>query len=155
MFMEIAHIVAKRATCQRLSVGAVLVAGRSIVSIGYNGVPAGHPHCSGNNCPGRMRCELAVHAEINAIRHLPFGTKGPLDMYCTDSPCADCYAELITDARVARILFSTPYRISDHLMPEWGHGEDQIDRQMPEVYRITSSGYITDWRRKELVEIDT
>lgn len=150
MFMDIAHIVAKRATCMRLSVGAVLVHERSIVAIGYNGVPAGHAHCSGNDCPGRYRCEETIHAEINALNHLPDGIEGPLDLYVTDSPCAHCYQNILSDGRIGRIFFGTPYRITAHLET------DPEERwNAPEVYRITPSGYVMNWRTKELVDVET
>lgn len=45
MLMEIAEIVAKRGTCNRLQVGAVISKGGRIISTGYNGVPSGLPHC--------------------------------------------------------------------------------------------------------------
>lgn len=155
LFMEIAHVVAKRATCMRLSVGAVLVHQRSIVAIGYNGVAAGDPHCGGNDCPGRYECKLTTHAEVNALKHLPPNTNGALDLYVTDSPCADCYEEIINDARVTRIFFGTPYRINEHLMPPHGHGRDFFTRPMPEVYRVTPSGYIMNWRTKLLEDVRT
>ena len=146
MFMEIAHIVAKRATCMRLSVGAVLVHQRNIVAIGYNGVPAGHEHCLGNDCPGKYKCELTTHAEMNALGHLPQWVSGPLDLYVTDSPCEDCYRALRVSP-VHRIFFGTPYRITTHLeeKDDWFNG----------IYRITPSGYIMDWKTKELVEVVT
>lgn len=151
--MDIAHVVAKRATCMRLSVGAVIVKDRSIVSIGYNGVPAGAPHCAGNACPGRFNCQETTHAEINAIRHLPAGTEGPLDLYVTDSPCVHCYDRIKSGLKIKRIFFGTPYRISEHL-------DSPIDNELfqtlaPEVYRITPSGYVMDWRTKELVDVPT
>lgn len=150
MFMEIAHVVAKRATCMRLSVGAVLVSGRSIVSIGYNGVPAGAPHCSGNDCPGRYRCTETRHAEMNALDHLPPGLPrkhAVLDLYVTDSPCEACWSQIKATTSIKRVFFSTPYRITNHL--EFPQGPD------PDVYRITPSGYIMNWRTKELVEVPT
>lgn len=152
MFMDIAHVVAKRATCMRLSVGAVLVSGRSIVSIGYNGVPSGHPHCAGNDCPGRYRCTETRHAEMNAMDHLPIGLPAhmKLDLYVTDSPCEACWNELRKSERIQRIFFSTPYRITDHLEMKIPHLRYAIG-----VYRITSSGYVMNWRTKELVEVDT
>ncbi len=146
--MEIAHVVAKRATCMRLSVGAVIVSGRNIVSIGYNGSPAGHEHCLGNDCPGKYRCERTVHAEANALTFAG-DTPGPLDMYVTDSPCEACWNLLRRDGRVKRVIFSTPYRVNDHLTPKAPHSSN------PEVYRITPSGYVMDWRTRDLVEIET
>lgn len=158
MFMEIAHVVAKRATCMRLSVGAVLVQERSIVAIGYNGVPAGHEHCLGNDCPGKFKCELTVHAELNALAHLPEGLKDdPIDLYVTDSPCAQCYRKIMEDGRIDRIFFGVPYRITTHLDtdPDEEFRRTGSTWKAPKVYRITPSGYIMNWRTKELVEVET
>lgn len=146
MFMEIARTVSKRAICFRLSVGAVIVAKRSIVSIGYNGVPPGEPHCTGNDCPGKHGCHLTTHAEINALTHLPGSVGSSLDLYVTDSPCSDCYSKIVIDGRVDRIFFEKPYRVNDHLLR---------DEYGIKVYQLTPSGYLMDFRTKELVEIDT
>lgn len=158
MFMEIAHTVAKRATCMRLSVGAVIVSGRNIASIGYNGSPAGAEHCLGNECPGRFRCERTVHAEANALAFAG-DDPGPFDMYVTDSPCEACYRQIVRDGRTRRIFFSTPYRVNEHLagFVRSINSEDVMCKmdEEPEVYRITPSGYIMDWRTRELVEVDT
>ena len=152
MFMEIAHVVAKRSTCMRLNVGAVLVQRRTIISIGYNGVPVGAPHCSGNDCPGKNHCHETIHAERNALIYAQKALGGigwfnanNLDLYVTDSPCLDCF-ELIKDSRkIDRIFFATPYRINDHLI-----GDEDIG-----VYRVTPAGYIFNWTTKELVEVET
>ena len=67
-FMNIARVVATRATCDRKHVGAVLVRDRTILSTGYNGSIRGLPHCSE---VGHMmedgHCVATVHAEANAI----------------------------------------------------------------------------------------
>jgi dCMP deaminase len=146
MFMEIAHTVAKRSTCMRLNVGAVLVQGRSIVSIGYNGVPPSAPHCLGNDCPGKHHCHETTHAEINAIRYLPssLDLRRKLDLYVTDSPCLDCFQAILSGDIIQRIFFAHPYRINDHL----------IQGELP-IYRITPAGYTMDWRTKELVFVET
>lgn len=150
MFMEIAQAVAKRATCMRLNVGAVLVQGRSIVSIGYNGAPSGAPHCSGNNCPGRQFCKETIHAEENALLHVPHGITVTLDtrfdLYVTDSPCQNCFDMVVDAGVVKRIFFGTPYRITDHLV---GHGQDIG------IYRVLPAGYIVDWETKDLVNVET
>lgn len=49
-FMEIAGIVAKRGTCPRLQVGSVIAVDNRIIATGYNGSPAGLPHCSEVGC---------------------------------------------------------------------------------------------------------
>lgn len=153
MFMEIAHVVAKRSTCMRLNVGAMIVQDRRIVSIGYNGAPAGAPHCAGNECPGKHHCHETIHAEDNALRHLPAGLRtrnnrvAELDLYVTDSPCEACFEKILDHhAHVRRIFFANPYRINDHLI---GHGRDIG------IYRVTPAGYIVDWETKELVDVET
>jgi dCMP deaminase len=147
MFMEIAHTVAKRATCMRLSVGAVMVHDRNIASIGYNGSPAGAEHCLGNSCPGKLRCERTVHAEANALAFAG-DTPGPFDLYVTDSPCEACYRQLVRDGRTRRIFFATPYRVNEHLEATSIEG-----RPAPDVYRITPSGYVMNWRTRELEDV--
>lgn len=146
MFMEIAHVVAKRSTCMRLNVGAVIVQDRRIVSIGYNGAPAGAPHCLGNDCPGKHHCHETIHAEDNALRHLPLLRMGhySADLYVTDSPCAGCFEKIRAHGGIRRIFFGTPYRINDHL----------IDEKIG-IYRVLPAGYIMDWNTKELIGIET
>ncbi|HYE77117.1 MAG TPA: hypothetical protein VEI97_03940, partial [bacterium] len=40
-FMELCYVVAKRSTCLRRQVGAVVVREKRILTTGYNGAPAG------------------------------------------------------------------------------------------------------------------
>lgn len=148
MFIEIASVVARRSTCMRLNVGAVIVKDRTIVSIGYNGSPSGEAHCSGNSCPGRMSCAETIHAEANALAHLPAGIEGPLDLYVTDSPCPTCYDKMINDGRVQRIFFQTPYRITEHL-------ENSLWGSVIDIYRVMPAGYVMEWASKELVDVAT
>lgn len=151
MFMEIAQVVAKRSTCMRLNVGAVIVQNRRIVSIGYNGAPSGKPHCSGNDCPGKHHCHETTHAEMNALLHLSPGLTTlngmvkDLDLYVTDSPCSDCWNNIVTGGLIKRIFFGTPYRVNEHLTFKDG----------PEVYRVLPAGYVMDWKTKELVDVET
>ena len=153
MFIQIAQVVAMRSTCMRLNVGAVLVQGRSIVSIGYNGAPSGKPHCQGNDCPGKDTvCTETIHAEVNALAHLPGYMIEPLapveamDLYVTDSPCENCLTQLGSTGMIGRIFFGTPYRITDHLIDnDWNI----------EIYRVLPSGYVIDWQTKELVDVET
>ena len=70
-FFTIAGAVARRASCPRAQVGAVIVsADHYILSTGYNGAPPGLPHCFEVGC--RIEdghCQRALHAEANAIAH--------------------------------------------------------------------------------------
>lgn len=144
MFMEMAKLAAKRSTCFRLNVGAVVTVDNRIVSIGYNGSPPGEPHCRGNNCPGRDGCKLTVHAEENALRYVP-SSCGLLikDLYVTDSPCLDC-ATLILKSRVGRVFFATPYRDTAPLQLLHINGIG--------VYQVMPSGYVIDWATRDVVE---
>lgn len=69
-FFAIARVVAKRATCPRAQVGAVIIdpVEKRILSTGYNGAPPGQPHCSDAGClMENGHCGRAIHAELNAI----------------------------------------------------------------------------------------
>lgn len=119
-FMEIAKIVAKRSTCLRRQVGAVLVKDTHIISTGYNGSPAGLSHCTSDTCV-RTKLNLlsgekphlcrAVHAELNCVIQAALhGTTvaGDTVMYTTTFPCIDCTKVLI-NAGIKRIVYLDEY----------------------------------------------
>ena len=71
-----AELVAKRSTCLRRHVGAVIVKDKRILATGYNGAPSGTTHCEDIGClreklniPAGERHEICrgIHAEQNAI----------------------------------------------------------------------------------------
>lgn len=102
--MNIAHAVAGRSTCDRASVGCVIVKDKRIVSTGYNGAPHGLPHCSE---VGHLlvdgRCKRVVHAEANAIIHAKEDLSGST-AYVTHEPCIDC-SNLLTNVGVKRVVY--------------------------------------------------
>lgn len=118
-FMEMAHVVAKRSTCLRRKVGAILVKEKHILSTGYNGAPKGLKHCAETGClredqniPSGERHELCrgLHAEQNAIiQAAVFGVsiKGSV-LYCTNTPCVVCVKMLI-NAGVTEIIYAGEY----------------------------------------------
>ncbi len=118
-FMEMAHVVAKRSTCLRRKVGAILVKEKHILSTGYNGAPKGLKHCAETGClranqniPSGERHELCrgLHAEQNAIiQAAVFGVsiKGSV-LYCTNTPCVVCVKMLI-NAGVTEIIYAGDY----------------------------------------------
>ena len=66
--MNIAQVVASRATCDRKKVGAVIVRDKNILSTGYNGSLSGLPHCEENGHEMENdHCVRTIHAEANAI----------------------------------------------------------------------------------------
>lgn len=111
-FMNIARVVASRATCDRKHVGAVLVRDRTILSTGYNGSIRGLPHCSE---AGHMmedgHCVRTVHAEANAIIQAAKNgvTIDGATIYVTASPCWSCF-KTIANAGLRRICFGEFYR---------------------------------------------
>jgi deoxycytidylate deaminase len=59
-FMDIAELVAKRSTCRRRAVGAVIVKNKRMLSTGYNGAPSGLDHCLDIGCLRKnFRCRPA------------------------------------------------------------------------------------------------
>jgi len=53
--MDITHLVAKRSTCLRRQVEAVLVKDKKILATGYNGAPSRLEHCLEIGCSGRNK----------------------------------------------------------------------------------------------------
>lgn len=69
-FIRIAKEVASRSTCPRAAVGAVIVRDNKILATGYNGAPAGEPHCTDVGCMVvDEHCVRTIHAEENAVIH--------------------------------------------------------------------------------------
>src|SRR6478735_9399371 len=97
MFMMMAEAAARRSTCRRLNVGAILVDdNNNPIGVGYNGPPAGEPHCHGVEC-GIPSCTRAVHAELNAIRRARaagFKCFEVSTLYVTNSPCEHCFGAI-------------------------------------------------------------
>src|SRR5512145_403156 len=93
-FMEIARVVATRATCDRKHVGAVIVRDRTILSTGYNGSIRGMPHCDeAGHLMENGHCVATVHAEANAIIQAAkfFNDTATTEIYTTASPCWNCF----------------------------------------------------------------
>ncbi len=111
MLIDIAEVVAKRSTCLRLQVGAVIAIRGRVLSMGYNGAPPGLPHCSPDTCNNQSPCSATIHAEANAIACASrYGAAIEMaDLYSTHSPCIDC-AKLIISSGITAVYFRTAYR---------------------------------------------
>ncbi|MFO7966134.1 MAG: cytidine/deoxycytidylate deaminase family protein [Archaeoglobaceae archaeon] len=118
-FMEITSVVAKRSTCLRQKVGALLVKDKRILATGYNGAPANLPHCLDIGClrkqlniPSGERHELcrAVHAEQNAlIQAALHGVSiSGATLYTTHQPCIMC-AKMLINAQVKKVVYGKKY----------------------------------------------
>jgi dCMP deaminase len=121
-FMTITRQVAERSTCNRAKVGAVIVRDRNIVATGYNGSPAGLPHCTEVGCliyssrtpSGEMEenCFRTIHAEINAIAQAAKNGASirDADIYITHTPCIHCFKVLLNTG-IRRIYYEREYKL--------------------------------------------
>ncbi len=129
--MAMARVAAMRSTCSRAQVGVAFACDGRVLVTGYNGAPAGMPHCSHacdcgytpdeglyfagkhlSDCSTLTACSVSVHAEANAIawaaRH---GVKlEGSELYCTYTPCLPC-AQLIVNVGVVKVFCEKPYRL--------------------------------------------
>ena len=131
-FMDITFLVAKRSTCLRRAVGALVVKDKRILSTGYNGAPTGITHCIETGClreklnvPSGEKHELCrgIHAEQNAIIQAAYhgvSIKGST-LFCTNLPCSIC-AKMIINAGIKRICYNSGYAdaISKEMLNEAG-----------------------------------
>ena len=124
LYNNIAHEVAKMSHARRLQVGAVIVKDDRVISMGYNGMPAGWD----NNCEseetefdlvtktrtgtGKLTTRPEVlHAESNAIAKLAKSSDSGsgADIFVTHAPCMEC-AKLIFQSGIRRVYYSSDYR---------------------------------------------
>jgi dCMP deaminase len=117
-FMQIAHLVAMRATCPRRQVGAVIVRDRRILATGYNGAPRGLAHCPvggpdhdwPDGCMRAGHCIRSLHAEQNALLQaamIGIACEGTT-IYVTCQPCNAC-AKMLINAGIRRVVYEGDY----------------------------------------------
>jgi len=129
-FMDITKMVAKRSTCLRRHVGAVLVKDKRILATGYNGAPTGIRHCEEVGClreqlsvPSGERHELCrgLHAEQNAIIQAAYHGIPIVGstLYCTNKPCIIC-SKMLINAGVEKIVYEDGYDdpLADQMLEE-------------------------------------
>lgn len=116
IYMDLAEKLALRSHCVKAKVGAVLTKDTRIISLGYNGPPAGTHNCDEvwpeEGCPrdSKGSCSLALHAEQNAIL---YATKNNISMegatlYITLSPCIAC-ARVIFTIGIKKVYYMNSY----------------------------------------------
>ena len=118
LYMDWADRTAQLSHARRLQVGAVIVKDDSVISYGYNGMPAGWD----NNCEDEIKWPNGdikflttkpevLHAESNAIAKLAKSTNSGLgaDLFVTHMPCLDC-AKIIYQSGIRRVYYSENYR---------------------------------------------
>ena len=110
IYMDVVDTIARRSTCLRKKVGAVITYDHRILSHGYNGVPSGHEHCcdTGRCLKDEARSEeykVCVHAEQNAICQCAkrgLALEGAT-VYVNADVCITC-AKLMISSGIARVV---------------------------------------------------
>lgn len=131
--MMSAWVESHRSTCDRLHVGCVIADHRGVIlSSGYNGAPAGLPHCIHDNSD--LPCTVSLHAETNAI--LWAARRGirveDAYLYTTHEPCYEC-SKLIIQAGIAVVYFGSPYSRNS--------GRDLLSKANVQIYQVACGPY--------------
>jgi dCMP deaminase len=120
-YMKTAKLFAELSSARRKKVGAIIVKDDRIISIGYNGMPAGWD----NNCEDedvdyfsdripiktlKTKPEV-LHAELNAIGKLARSNESGegATMFVTCAPCMDC-AKMIYASGIKEVFYAEDYR---------------------------------------------
>jgi dCMP deaminase len=116
-YMQTAKTFAELSHARRLHVGAIVVKDDRIISIGYNGMPAGWD----NNCENKVWDKTGdyelktkpevIHAESNAISKLARSSESGdgATMFITHAPCIEC-SKLIYQSGIKKVYFGQAYR---------------------------------------------
>jgi dCMP deaminase len=108
-YMGIAESTAKLSYAKRLQVGCIVIRHDRILSIGYNGMPAGWDNVCEDEY-GNTKAEV-LHAETNAITKLSSSTESSAGavLFVTHAPCIHC-AKLIYQSNINVVIYKYPYR---------------------------------------------
>ena len=119
-YMDTAERFAQLSSATRLKVGSVIVKDHRIISIGYNGTPAGWDNACEYTVDdakgydtGKTKPEV-IHAEANAVTKLARdgeSGKGAV-LFCTHAPCIDC-AKLIFGSGISKVFYRDVYKNED------------------------------------------
>ena len=141
IYMDVVEVIARRSTCLRKKVGAVITIDRRILSHGYNGVPAGHEHCCDTGkclkeLNGTEEYKVCIHAEQNASCQC--AKRGlALDgatLYVNADVCITC-AKLMVASGIRRCVVARDYKGSS----------DGID------LLIKSGVEVTEWKPEDIM----
>ncbi len=146
IFMELAVNLARKSHCIKRKVGAVLTKDTRIISIGYNGPPAGTHNCDqewpeeGCARDSKGGCSLAIHAEQNAILYAVKNNTSVEEstLYVTLSPCLAC-ARIIYTAGIKKVIYLNSYAAYKGIqndegadfLKKFGVGVEQFSGNLP------------------------
>jgi dCMP deaminase len=116
LYMDLAQNLAMKSHCVKMKVGAVISKDTRIISLGYNGPPAGTHNCDEEwpeeGCARDRKggCSLALHAEANAILYAAKNqiTLEDATLYVTLAPCLPC-ARIIYTTGIKKVIFRDSY----------------------------------------------
>jgi dCMP deaminase len=120
LYIDFAKRVSELSQACRLKVGAIIVKEDRVISIGYNGMPAGWE----NDCEiklyqsnGQINLTTkpeVLHAESNALAKVARSTESSegATLFCTHAPCIEC-AKLIYQSGISQVYYELDYRSAD------------------------------------------
>jgi len=130
LYMDIADRVSKMSYAKKLQVGAVIVKGNQILSLGYNGMPSGWENICEYEIPEQIDPETrtitptqivskpeVLHAERNCLDKVSASnesTQGAV-MFTTHSPCLEC-AKSIYNTGISDVYYKHEYRSNDGIV---------------------------------------
>jgi dCMP deaminase len=113
LYMDIAERISQMSHAKRLQVGSVIVKNDTILSYGWNGMPAGWPNtCEVIQEDGSLKTKPEVlHSEMNALMKVAQSTESSsgATLFCTHAPCIDC-AKAIFQAGISDLYYREEYR---------------------------------------------
>lgn len=111
-FMDLAEREAKKATCDLIQVGAVIVKQGQVISTGANQAVKGQATCSQVGhlyIDDERRCIRQVHAETNAVLRSDRQDLVGATVYSTLEPCDNC-TKILNQAGVKRVVFKERFK---------------------------------------------
>ena len=144
LYMDLAGNLAQKSHCVKTKVGAVIAKDTRIVSLGYNGPPAGTHNCdeewpeTGCTRDRKGGCSLALHAEANAILYAAKNqlTLEDATLYVTLAPCLPC-ARIIYTTGIRKVIYRDSYAAYKGIDVE--EGVDFLERFGVDVSRYDST----------------
>ena len=103
-FLGLARLVAGWSKDPSTKVGAVITDGNRIISVGYNGLPAGLKDLEERLTIRDIKYEMTIHAEINAILFAGRPLRGMTLYTWPFGPCARC-ASVIIQVGIGKVMF--------------------------------------------------
>ncbi len=109
IYLELAHLLARRSTCRRLAVGTVITSTdyRRVLAVGYNGNASGFDNDCDRDEAGNCGC---LHSEENACINCDCARSTEKLVFVTHMPCPMCAKRLVNLGSVVRVTYAQSYR---------------------------------------------